>query len=198
MSRVRVRIAVAATLTVVLVLLGDPSPATAVTSGELIESPTEWDGRTITFQGESIGELMLRGDMAWLHVNDDAYARTSIEAGGALGGYNSGMAVVLPARAASGIEHFGSYNEQGDIVEVTGVFYAASSRYGGEMVIEGQSLRVVESGHAVEHPLEGWKLWGIVILGSACGAAGLLLWRRRALSPSALRGLWSRPGRGAR
>ncbi|PKQ16884.1 MAG: hypothetical protein CVT67_03745, partial [Actinobacteria bacterium HGW-Actinobacteria-7] len=115
MKRLGRAIVIAAALAA-LMLLGTPSTARAVTSGELIESPKEWDGRTVTIEGESIGELMLRGDMAWLHVNDDAYAETSSEADGVLSGYNSGMAVVLPSRLAVGIEHFGSYSERGDIV----------------------------------------------------------------------------------
>jgi hypothetical protein len=177
MNRIRAASVIATVFTAMLLILAAPQPATAVTSSELIENPTAWDGRTVSFEGESIGELMVRGDMAWLHVNDDAYARTSIEADGVLSGYNSGMAVVLPARAASGIEHFGSYSEQGDIVEVIGVFRAASARHGGEMVIEGQSVRVVEPGYAVEHPVEGWKPWAIAILAPVCGAAGMLLRR---------------------
>jgi len=151
--------------------------ARTASSTELVEHPAEWDGVTVTFEGEAIGEAMVRGGHAWIHVNDDAYARASIEAGAKLAGFNSGMPVYLPAEEAEKIEDFGSHTVQGDLVRVVGVFRAASPEHGGEMLIEGSSLEVVRGGSAIEDPLKPWKVWLAAVLAAACG--GVLFALRR-------------------
>jgi hypothetical protein len=70
------------------------SEAPVVTSGELVESPKEFDGTEITFVGEAVGESMRRGDMAWLHLNDDAYMERNVEEGASLGGVQLGACSV--------------------------------------------------------------------------------------------------------
>ena len=54
-----------------------PGPGDAsrgqVASEALIENAPVWDGRIVSFAGEAVGEAMIRGDHAWLHVNDDDY-----------------------------------------------------------------------------------------------------------------------------
>ena len=77
---------------------GKETPAgSEVDSGALVENANAWNGRTVTLTGEAIGERMIRGDMAWIHVNDDAYAKKNVEEAGTLEGYNSGHAIWLPA-----------------------------------------------------------------------------------------------------
>ena len=69
-----------------------------VTSTALVENANAWNGRIISFKGEAIGERMVRGSMAWIHLNDDAYMEKSIEAGAGSEGYNSGQAIWLSIR----------------------------------------------------------------------------------------------------
>ena len=45
--------------------------AEVVTSEELANEPEEYDGEMVTFKGEVIGEVMIRGDFAWINVGDD-------------------------------------------------------------------------------------------------------------------------------
>lgn len=135
-------------------------------SADLVEAPDEHDGAVITFAGEVIGEAMVRGDMAWIHINDDAYYRKNVEEGAELGGYNSGMAVWLPADLVTGIVCYGDYKHEGDIVQVRGVFNRACAEHGGDMDIHAVSLRVLEPGHAVVDPVRPEK---------AVWAAGLAL-----------------------
>ena len=66
-------------------------------SATLVENANLWNGRIVAFKGEAIGECMVRGEMAWLHLNDDAYMEKKIEEGAVLGGYNSGHAVWVSA-----------------------------------------------------------------------------------------------------
>lgn len=163
-------------------LLGAPLSAHAeevVSSGTLVDDPTSWDGRDVRFEGEAIGESLLRGGEAWIHLNDDAYARGSVEAGAELAGFNSGMPVLVSAEDAARISHFGDHATRGDLVRVTGTFRAASAERGGEMLIEAASLEIVEPGGPVDDPVEPWKPPLIVGLALACLVAWAALRRRR-------------------
>ena len=95
------------------VALGKDAPASAPaspnkpSSTDLVEHPKIWNGKTITFRGEAIAERMVRGDIAWLHLNDDGYYLKNVEEGSGLHGYNSGMPVWLPADLARQVKVFG-------------------------------------------------------------------------------------------
>ena len=125
-----------------------------------------WNGKTVTFHGEAIGEVMIRGDYAWVHLNDDAYMEKNVEEGAKLAGYNSGMAVWVPAALTKTVDTYGDYKHEGSIVEITGTFNAACKEHGGDMDIHATSLKVLRVGHVVDDPVPAWK---------AALAAGLML-----------------------
>jgi hypothetical protein len=122
-----------------------------VNSSTLVENANLWNGRIVAFKGEAIGEGMVRGKMAWLHLNDDAYMEKNIEEGAVLGGYNSGHAVWVSAELAKKIRFFGDFKHDGDIVRVTGTFHAACREHGGDMDIHASSLEVLRPGYPVPH-----------------------------------------------
>lgn len=148
--------AVARTLSAPAPVVSPNAPA----SGDLIEHPKTWDGQVIPFKGEAIGEAMIRGAYAWLHINDDAYYLKNVEEGAALGGYNTGMAVWLPANLAREVTIFGDYKHEGDIVEVRGTFNAACAQHGGDMDIHATELRVMTPGH---HAIDYVRLWKVAL-----------------------------------
>lgn len=154
----------------------EPSPNDS-SSADLVESPKKYDGTQVTFAGEAIGEAMVRGDMAWLHVNDDPYYLKNVEEGAQLGGYNSGMAIWIPAGEADAITYFGDYEHEGDIVEVAGVFNAACAQHGGDMDIHATSLDVLEPGHVVIDEIKSNKV--IWAAGLALVALALYIADRR-------------------
>jgi len=126
-----------------------------------------WNGKTVTFHGEAIGEVMVRGDYAWIHLNDDAYMEKNVEEGATLAGYNSGMAIWVPAELTKQIDTYGDYKHEGTIVEITGVFNAACKEHGGDMDIHATSLRIIRPGHPVVDPIAPWKVWlalGLIVL----------------------------------
>jgi hypothetical protein len=120
---------------------------------------------------------MVRGDMAWIHLNDDVYYLKNVEEGAALGGYNSGMPVWIAADLAERIEIFGDYKHEGDVVEVSGRFNAACSEHGGDMDIHGKTLRMVIPGRRALDPVKPWKAF--VALALSVLAVGLWLGDRQ-------------------
>ena len=130
-----------------------------------------YDGTEITFEGEAIGERMVRGADAWIHLNDDAYMYKNVEEGAPLGGYNTGMPVWLPTSLAEKIGTFGDYKHEGDIVKVTGVFNAACAQHGGDMDIHATALETSVPGRDAADPIKPGKLVAALVLTLA--AAGL-------------------------
>jgi hypothetical protein len=135
-----------------------------------------WNGKSITFHGEAIGEAMVRGDYAWIHLNDDAYMLENVEEGAKLQGYNSGMAVWVPASLTRQIDTYGDYQHEGSIVEVQGVFNGACKEHGGDMDIHATSLRMLRAGHVVVDPVPPWKA-GLAV--GLAAVAALLFWLER-------------------
>jgi hypothetical protein len=123
-----------------------------VGSVSLVENARFWDGRTVTFRGEAVGDLMVRGEQAWLHLNDDAYMWRNIEEGAMLGGYNSGLGIWLPAALAREVRHLGDYGHEGDVLEVRGRFNAVCRLHGGDMDIHADLMTTVKVGHPVHNP----------------------------------------------
>ena len=146
-----------------------PSPG----STALVEDAKDWDGRQVSFAGEAIGEAMRRGDMAWIHLNDDAYGLGQ-EAAAGLSGFNSGMAVWVDAQLASRIAFFGDYKRHGDVVEVEGIFRAACSQHGGDMDIHADSLRIIRSGNLVMRPIGRPRLLAAGVLATLTAFVFLL------------------------
>lgn len=141
----------------------EPSPNT-ISSTDLVEQPKQHDGTVVEFTGEAIGESMVRGDYAWLHLNDDAYYLKNVEEGAELGGFNTGMPVWLPATKARAITYFGDYKHEGDVVAVTGVFHAACAEHGGDMDIHATALIVVTVGHPAADPVTPGKVaWAVAL-----------------------------------
>lgn len=146
-------------------------------SGELVEEPKRFDGTEVEFTGEVIGEVMVRGENAWIHINDDAYYLKNVEEGAKLGGYNSGMAVYLPAGLTDPITFYGDYKHEGDVVTIRGTFNAACAEHGGDMDIHADDLSVDLPGRSVVDEVMPWKLALAAVL--ALLALGLFVAQRR-------------------
>jgi hypothetical protein len=160
---------------------GPDTPAgVTVASAALIENASAWDGRTISFAGEVVGEAMPRGTRAWLQVNDDSYKASNAGDSRALVGYNSGQAVWVPTELARRVRLFGGYQTAGDEVRVSGEFHAACLEHGGDMDIHATNLQLVRAGRAVTPRLNRSRLGlGLGLLALA-GALGVLRRRARA------------------
>jgi hypothetical protein len=130
---------------------------------DLFQRSREMDGKEMRLVGEAVGDLMPRGEYAWLNVLDA-----------------SGMAigVYLPKDEALKVSRVGRYFQKGDVVDLTGTFHDACSLHDGEPDIHADSLAVVEQGRPLYHPVQTSRavLGGALLL--LAGLMGLAARRR--------------------
>jgi len=124
-----------------------------ISSTELINNAKEYDGKTIVYAGEVIGDVMVRGDFAWINLND---------------GQNA-IGIWLDKNLAKEIKYTGSYQTKGDRLEITGVFHRSCIQHGGDMDIHAQDLRKISPGKLVKEQLHTVKRnFTIILLGILC------------------------------
>jgi hypothetical protein len=108
--------------------------AEAVSSTELINNAKQYDGKTVTYIGEVIGDIMIRGEYAWINVNDGKNA----------------IGIWIDKELAQGISYTGSYKSKGDWIEVTGIFHRACQEHGGDLDIHAQDMRKLSQGRKIK------------------------------------------------
>jgi aspartyl/asparaginyl-tRNA synthetase len=124
-----------AVLAAVLLLL--PGMALGVgpelSSNELIEGAKEHDGQEIVYIGEAVGDVMARGDYAWINVNDG----------------NNALGIWAKIAETSDIGTLGGYTKKGTTVKVTGEFHRACPEHGGDMDIHASDIGILKEGYEV-------------------------------------------------
>jgi hypothetical protein len=144
----------------VLFITVPSADAKTVSSADLVEKCRFYNNKQVSFQGEVIGDVMIRGENAWINVNDDIYAsRANVEEGSGLQGYNSGQSIWCNASEVDSIRYTGNYRNSGDIVLIEGVFHRACPEHGGDMDIHASQVELIERGHPVAHILDLRKAW---------------------------------------
>lgn len=103
----------------------------SIDSNTLINNAKYYDGKTVTFIGEAIGEIMKRGKYAWVNIND---------------GYNA-IGIYLPASEVEKIRLLGKHNQIGDIVMVKGVFHRACKEHGADLDIHANKIEIIKRGY---------------------------------------------------
>jgi hypothetical protein len=135
--------------------------AQPISSTELINNAKQYDGKIVAYEGEVIGDIMARGDYAWVNINDGVNA----------------IGIWLEKALTKDILYTGSYKFKGDKIEVVGVFQQACLEHGGDLDIHCQSMRKIAPGRVVSERLNtGKKNLVFVLLGILC-----LIWILRLL-----------------
>ena len=126
--------------------------AQPISSAELINNAKQYNGKVVDYRGEVIGDTMMRGQYAWVNIND---------------GQNAIGIWVLEALIKD-ITHKGSYGFRGDIVEITGKFDRSCPEHGGDLDIHAQSMRKITSGRQIFDNLDFNKIKiALILLGIA-------------------------------
>jgi hypothetical protein len=121
------------------------------TSMDLINQAKQHNDKTVHYKGEVIGDIMVRGDHAWLHVNDGAMA----------------IGIWAPKTMIQNIRYAGDYHIKGDIVEVSGTFHRSCLSHGGDLDIHASEIRKTAPGSPVIQPVSRKKV--------CAGACSLML-----------------------
>ena len=114
------------------VLSVSPVVATAeqppvLSTNDLVENSYAWDGKTVSFKGEVLQDLMARKDGTWMNLSD---------------GNNMAMGVFVPKGVTMpAISRTEDYRTVGDIVLITGVFHRTCVQHEGETDIHATTVR---------------------------------------------------------
>lgn len=122
--------------------------ALTVNGNELVKNAHLYDGKIIEYQGEVIGDIMVRGRHVWLNVNDGTCA----------------IGIWAEKSLVQNIKHTGDYNYIGDTIKVRGIFHRACPEHGGDLDIHAHEISIIEEGYKVEHPINPIKVVVAVIL----------------------------------
>jgi hypothetical protein len=127
--------------------------AQPISSTELINNAKLYDGKTVVYEGEVIGDIMQRGAYAWVNIND---------------GQNA-IGIWMNASLAREITYTGSYKSKGDWIEITGIFNRACPQHGGDLDIHAQALRKISSGRTLAEQFNlGKRNIALVLAGFLC------------------------------
>jgi hypothetical protein len=138
--------------------------AQGVKSSDLIKNAAQYDGKLIIYTGEVIGDVMLRGEFAWVNINDGENA----------------LGVWMNAGLAKEINFAGNYKTRGDNLEITGIFHRTCLEHGGDLDIHAQALRKLANGRIVNRKLNLDKVnLSIILLGVLFLIWILILFRRK-------------------
>jgi len=119
-----------------------------LTSQDLIQQAKKYDGKKVTYCGEVIGDVMERGNFAWVNIHDGSNA----------------ISVWMSADLAKEIQFTGNYKTKGDILEITGIFYRNCLEHGGDLDIHAQTLKKISVGNIISYKIDLIKLNLIFIL----------------------------------
>jgi hypothetical protein len=131
-----------------------------VSSTDLIENAKDYDGQSVVFEGEAIGDLMIRGDMAWVNVSDG----------------NNAVGIWMTVAQTKDINRLGDYSRKGDRLRIQGVFNRACALHGGDFDIHATSVEVIEHGVPVDHTIKlGYALLAVSLFLAAAVLTLLVL-----------------------
>ena len=135
-----------------------------INSSELIKNAKQYDGKLVKYSGEVIGDVMARGEFAWVNINDGENA----------------LGVWMSTALAGEIGLSGGYKSRGDNIEVVGIFHRACLQHGGDLDIHAQTLRKLGIGRIVTQRLNIDKInLSLILLGALFLIWILTLFRKR-------------------
>ena len=135
-----------------LCLLSSVCHAEVSSSTELINSPRSQAVKYVTYRGEVIGDVMLRGDYAWVNIND---------------GQNA-IGIWMPKNFTQEIKFSGSYKSIGDFIEINGIFNRTCHAHGGDLDIHATKIKILRPGYEISENISSTKFKLTIILFVIC------------------------------
>ena len=113
-----------------------------ISSTDLINNAKQYDGKIVNYEGEVIGDVMVRGENAWVNLNDTKNA----------------IGIWLPAKTTKEISYTGNYKTKGDIIKVEGIFHRSCIEHGGDLDIHAKNITIVKKGYKIEETISPVKI----------------------------------------
>lgn len=129
-----------------------------LSSTELINNAQLYDGQIVAYQGEVIGDIMPRGEYAWINIHDGTNA----------------IGIWVKNDLIKDIGYTGNYKFKGDLVEVSGIFQRACALHGGDLDIHAESIRKISQGRKIEERVNLEKKNLAIILAGILGLVWIL------------------------
>jgi len=101
------------------------------TVSELINGKQLYNNLVIKFQGEAVGQRLSKTSHVWVNILD--------KEGNAIGAFMS-------RELSDQIQHYGTYQTQGDEVLLEGVYHSKCEEHGGDTDIHVQKLEILQIG----------------------------------------------------
>ncbi len=114
----------------------------------LINNEKDYNNKTVIVEGEAIGEVLERGDYAWVNINDGTNA----------------IGIWMTEADAKTIEYFGDYKHVGDTLRITGIFSSDCKEHGGDVDIHAASMEIIKKGNTVHDVVSNSKAITAAIL----------------------------------
>lgn len=133
------------------------------TLSELVENARASDGDTVFMTVEMIGDVMNRGDHAWVNGLDSTGA----------------MGLWIPEELAAEIKVLGNGKYIGDTFTVSGVFNRACEAHGGDMDVHVTGMKRIQSGYPSDQGISQKKLLYAVLLSLVGVIFGGIFLRKR-------------------
>ena len=148
------------------------SALVTVDSTKLLYEAGKYDGESVVFAGEIIGDVMKREDGTWINVSDgsnalgifvspslkitlsqisDTIASNPVPAGTQADNSNTGSLMETSLQISD--LQAGTYRQSGDRVLITGIFHRACPDHGGDVDIHATDLHLVAKGLATSHDI---------------------------------------------
>ncbi len=159
------RVAAAPIAFLTLLLCCSYSLAQSISSTELIEKAKGYNNQVVEYEGEVVGDVMVRGGFAWVNVNDGQNAL-------GIWGQKDQIQNIVNRK--------GFYKCKGDIVRVKGTFHRACAQHGGDLDIHMSKGARIKDGFSISRPLSSTKMkWASGLSMVALGLAALAALRSR-------------------
>ncbi|MFH0839415.1 MAG: DNA-binding protein [Candidatus Omnitrophota bacterium] len=136
-------------MTMILIACCITTHAEPISSIELIDDAVGYDGKTVAYEGEVIGDIMARGEHVWVNVKN---ATTAI-------------GIWAPKGLVKNIANKGAYNQIGDFIEVKGTFNRSCKEHGGDLDIHADSLVILKEGYKITVPIDKLKVRYAILFG---------------------------------
>lgn len=137
--------------------------AQSISSSELINNAKQYDGKPVAYEGEVIGDIMARGEYAWINVHD---------------GQNA-IGIWINKNLTKDILSTGSYKSKGDWVEIAGIFQRSCLEHGGDLDIHAQEINKIRPGRPTQEKLNLNKRNFVLVLLGILGLVWILTQLKR-------------------